>query len=394
MDYIAFCKDYYAATCIPINLVEGKNALYSTAATMLNMPGNDIYSSPLELECCPQFSHMNPEIEYGIIQIKEHNLAVVIGPFFQVDITSSVVNTYLRENLIPLSEKERVFEFLCTIPKLSHLQIAKHMIFIHQALNNEAIPLSHFFSREEVSESDNTIADNDLDRIDSHEYYNTYTNELRLYEIIKNGNETELKDYLDEVPMNLLSKPLAKSPLRQAKNMFINTITNVVMIGAIPGGVSMNEAYDLMGKYVLDCENMQSGNEIETLRYNMLFEFCRLSGRNKVPQGISSDIFVCMSYIRSHTNEPISVEDVAAYIDRSASYITKGFQRELGISPGAFITRCKLEEAKSMLIYSEKSLAEISNYLCYSSQGYFQNSFKKKFGETPLSYRNRMRRVE
>lgn len=49
----------------------------------------------------------------------------------------------------------------------------------------------------------------------------------------------------------------------------------------------------------------------------------------------------------------------------------------------AFITRCKLEEAKSLLAYSKKSLAEISSYLCFSSQSYFQNVFKKQYGTTP-----------
>ena len=63
------------------------------------------------------------------------------------------------------------------------------------------------------------------------------------------------------------------------------------------------------------------------------------------------------------------------------------FKEELGIHIGAFITRCKLEEAKSLLTYSDKSLSEISNYLCFSSQSYFQNVFKKKFGITPLQYR-------
>lgn len=51
--------------------------------------------------------------------------------------------------------------------------------------------------------------------------------------------------------------------------------------------------------------------------------------------------------------------------------------------------RYKLEEAKSLLTYSDKSLGEISSYLSFSSQSYFQNVFKKKYGITPLQYRNR-----
>ncbi len=69
------------------------------------------------------------------------------------------------------------------------------------------------------------------------------------------------------------------------------------------------------------------------------------------------------------------------------------FKEELGIHIGAFITRCKLEEAKSLLTYSNKSLAEISSYLCFSSQSYFQNVFKRKYGITPKQYREKARHL-
>ena len=100
-----------------------------------------------------------------------------------------------------------------------------------------------------------------------------------------------------------------------------------------------------------------------------------------------------MNYIRSHTNEAICLEDVAAHIDRSTSFIAKKFKSELGFSPGAYISRCKLEEAKSLLTFTEKSLTEISNYLCYSSQAHFQTAFKKKYGITPRQYRNKTQQI-
>ncbi|WP_331491052.1 helix-turn-helix domain-containing protein [Schaedlerella arabinosiphila] len=56
-----------------------------------------------------------------------------------------------------------------------------------------------------------------------------------------------------------------------------------------------------------------------------------------------------------------------------------------------FIMRRKLEEGKSLLAYSEKSISEISEYLCFSSQSYFQNVFKKKYHMTPYEYRKSMR---
>jgi len=96
-----------------------------------------------------------------------------------------------------------------------------------------------------------------------------------------------------------------------------------------------------------------------------------------------------MNFIRTHTNESISVNDVSDSIQKSTSYTMKKFKTELGFTIGAFITRCKLEEAKMLLTYSTKSLAEISSYLCFSSQPHFQSLFKKQYHMTPLEYRKK-----
>ena len=49
------------------------------------------------------------------------------------------------------------------------------------------------------------------------------------------------------------------------------------------------------------------------------------------------------------------------------------FKAETGMRVGDYITKCKLEEACDLLVYGERTLAEISAYLGYSSQSYFQN---------------------
>lgn len=60
----------------------------------------------------------------------------------------------------------------------------------------------------------------------------------------------------------------------------------------------------------------------------------------------------------------------------------------------AYVTKCKLEEACDLLVYGQRSLAEISAYLGYSSQSYFQNVFKKQHGVTPVQYRKQHQKVK
>lgn len=108
---------------------------------------------------------------------------------------------------------------------------------------------------------------------------------------------------------------------------------------------------------------------------------------------MSQEIFECIQFITQHINDPIQVSDVAEHIGKSRSYLCEKFKKELGFDVSRFIMRCKLEEAKSLLTYSNKALSEISNYLCFSSQSYFQNVFKKKYGLTPKQYRDQTRQL-
>ena len=71
---------------------------------------------------------------------------------------------------------------------------------------------------------------------------------------------------------------------------------------------------------------------------------------------IKEDGAILDQYISTHINEPISAADVIAFSGRSRAYMFKKFQQELGSTIGAYITECRLREAKSLLRFTDKSL--------------------------------------
>ena len=274
MDYIAFCKNYYAATRIPIDLLKGNTPVYTTIGSMLSMPSyrtHEIDTSGLNLPC---LNNYNPDIEYGMIEVKGTDLLIILGPNFGIHPTNELINEYMRELFIPPQERESIAEFLNTIPQISTVQFVRHLILIHQCINQETVDLSHFFGEgfsEETEKSTGEILRPEYEKED--EKHSTYVYELDLYERVRKGNVEDLKRHLNQVPLNLNANTLATTSLRQAKNLFIKTITNVVMIGAIPGGVSVDLAYALLDSYVQEAEKLSSVREIEMLCYNMLLEF-------------------------------------------------------------------------------------------------------------------------
>lgn len=390
MDYISLCRNFFSATNIPVSLTKNGDAVYSALGEILNIPSDyhrELFdANPLQNPC---FCGDSPDIEYGRVQIEGTEYDLFLGPVFNVPVTEELIRQLMRELSMSLSLREQLTELLCSIPRTSHMQFARYLIFFHQCLNNKTADLQRLLQEDEVytrhrktRHIDNMITDQEEEN-----NHNTYYFELEMYQRIKEGDPAKLKNFFAGSRLTLKEGKMAQTPLRHTKNLFITTATKAGIMGAIPGGVDIEKTYQLVDYYIQECEQLQTIDEINHLMYVMVMDFCQRCGESHIPEGISPDVYACMTYIRSHTNESISVEDAAAHVKRSSSYIMKHFKNELGIHIGAYIMRCKLEEAKSLLTYSEKTLAEISSYLCFSSQSYFQNVFKKQYGVTPLQYR-------
>lgn len=219
-----------------------------------------------------------------------------------------------------------------------------------------------------------------------------YLSELQIYELIKRGNLPQLESYLKEGLPRYVGQQ-GYSPLRRAKNHFLSMAAKAAVIGAIPGGVEIEQVYALLDRYAQSCEGIASPDGIFVLEHAMLLDFCRRAGEARKPPGVSADIFLCMNYIESRMCEQVTVEEVAQQVHCSPSFLMRKFKQETGETVGEYARRCKLEEAKSLLTFSEKSLSEIADYLGFSSQPYFQSVFRRYYGVTPMEWRKGTRRI-
>ncbi len=393
MDYLAFSKKYFSATGIPANLYKDGHVLYSSLGELLGIEPQDAWTI-YEPDRNPEFSAINPNLEYGHIRIEGTGYDLFLGPIFTSPVSEELVHEYFVDSRTPPEHQEAVAEMLYAIPINSHPHFVRMLTLLHYVLNGKEVRIEDFYAEDEAKTVQRSAAalEKSIESKENETRHNSYDFERKLYHVIAQGDPKRLKSFLESSQEIPTMGKVARTPLRQAKNIFIELATKVGMLGAIPGGVDVERTYQLVDLYILECEQLQTIDEIKRLQYIMLMDFCKRAGEAQLPEGISAEIYRCMTYIQSHTNEPIGIEDVAEEIHRSSSYLMRRFKAELGMSVGDYITKCKLEEACDLLVYSEHSLAEISAYLGYSSQSYFQNVFKKQFGMTPMQYRKQNRR--
>ena len=92
-------------------------------------------------------------------------------------------------------------------------------------------------------------------------------------------------------------------------------------------------------------------------------------------------------YIQTNYKERITVQDVAQTAHVSESYAYRVLKRRIGLSPIQFINHLRLEEAKRLLLTTDKTVESISHEVGFSSQKYFSRIFKERCSSTPSRFR-------
>lgn len=93
-------------------------------------------------------------------------------------------------------------------------------------------------------------------------------------------------------------------------------------------------------------------------------------------------------YIREHYREDISLSGIAKYLQLSESYVSRIFNRGMGMNIPAYVNLVRLERARDLLLHTNKKIYEVALEVGYVSATAFHVAFKKQEGITPIEYRN------
>lgn len=119
----------------------------------------------------------------------------------------------------------------------------------------------------------------------------------------------------------------------------------------------------------------------------MLIDYTASVEKQKFSNIKSKLIVDVINYIKHNLHEPVNITKLAKSVFVSRTYLASKFKAETGLSLSEFYIEQKIEEAKSLLRYTNKSLSVIATYLGFSSQSHFTNTFKKYVKMSPNEYR-------
>lgn len=95
------------------------------------------------------------------------------------------------------------------------------------------------------------------------------------------------------------------------------------------------------------------------------------------------------AHIVDHPEADLSVGVLAGRVAMSERSFQRLFSREVGISPGKFVERCRIDAARRLLESTNDGLAAIARRCGFRSSETFLRAFSRLVGVTPTEYRQR-----
>lgn len=88
--------------------------------------------------------------------------------------------------------------------------------------------------------------------------------------------------------------------------------------------------------------------------------------------------------------EPLNLDDMAAAAGFSRYHFVREFRQVFGETPGAYLSRRRVERAKDLLVNANLTVTEVCMLVGFSSLGSFSRRFRGLVGCSPSEYRRRM----
>lgn len=228
----------------------------------------------------------------------------------------------------------------------------------------------------------------------------TKNNQYQLFNIfsisLKEKNKNLLKNYFS----SLLHEDLFEELLRDYNDLGVKKISNLrlqknILIYSLSQMMYYQKEYvfksdfsdNLFIEIITNVEYANNLDELLDLSNLFIDKILDLIDKSYIIN--NQYIQIATNYIKSNLNQKITLDIVSKEVSISSKYLSKLFKKELNISFKDYLIEKRIEKAKKLLLFSDKSLRDISLEIGISNSNNFIAFFKNYTFFTPNEYRKR-----
>lgn len=220
----------------------------------------------------------------------------------------------------------------------------------------------------------------------------TYAEEEVLWEKVSQGDV--------EGVFKLLHSSRTKYPLviennvkKNEEYMAVSSITMLARV-AIRSGITSAESFLLSDLFLKKIAASRTVEEILEIMVDAHLEYTKLIHEYKKTETMNSYVEDCKKDIIRNLFRDLHLSKIAKDLGIRPSYLSRLFTQYEGKTVTEYIHEQKIIAAQNMLMYSDRTIMEISEYLHFNSQSYFGKLFKKHTNMTPQAFRKKNRAPE
>lgn len=128
---------------------------------------------------------------------------------------------------------------------------------------------------------------------------------------------------------------------------------------------------------------------MNSIMYEYLFLLARKFPNNQISINEKKSDYVeeALKYIEAHYCNPITVQDIADYLNINRSYLHRIFKSFTGFSIQSYLLDYRIRQACILLKNTTLSIRVIAHSVSYTDSLYFSRIFHQKMGVSPSEYR-------
>ncbi len=393
-----FVKGIAAISYVPATrLKKSKSGIWEVVYSYPEVPFLSTFAKhiPKEYLC---FDHADVKLYirqefayYGFIRIDADEF-FMLGPVMEIPIDNHIAQNLMRTLNLPITQANELIDYYENTPRYSVYKFAQILTILNHTIDETRnITIGEILPEEYRSDVTNISSPNQGSKTRRAEQHleNSVKNdeyEKLLYSYVYTGSYEKMKEFISRTKYDGDSGVLSHSVMQQNKYLVI-TSTALASRAAVKGRLNYNTAMQQADFFYRKVDEAVSFKELFDIHKQMLLSYTKLVAERKLGKP-TPPLFLSKirSYIETHITERITTGEIAEALQMNRSYLSTQFKNECGINLGEYINRMKIDEAKRLMMTTEKSLINIANDLDFSSQSHFASVFKRMEGITPTEF--------
>lgn len=177
---------------------------------------------------------------------------------------------------------------------------------------------------------------------------------------------------------------------RSYRDYFIG-VAHILSFSVCEMGIPEVKAFTICDHFVQAAEACRNEKQLDPLWNPLRDAFIDLVRTYRQHKHFTKPIRSVVEYIGKNVREKIILADMAAEIGYHPYYLSRLFQKEVGMTIQEYIIQERLYQSLFYLRFTNMDILGISSLVGFTSQSSFSTAFKKKYQVTPKQFRDQYR---